>query len=103
MPIIKKKLVKVIVLEFIQWAALASVILVTAQKLATTFLNNSYWLVIATAIGCVAAATVVIWIPVKLVFQWKKWSHFHENEWLVEVLNMNRKAAILNREKHYSF
>jgi len=83
MATIRRKQIKVIVLEFIQWAALASTVFVTAEKLASTFVEEYYWVVIATAIGCVAAATLLVWIPVKLVFQWKKWSLFHENKWLV--------------------
>ena len=74
------KLVKIIVLEFIQWAALASTVFVTAQKLATVY-PFDYWVVIAVSIGYVAASTLIIWIPVKLVFQWKKWWTLFQNRW----------------------
>ena len=81
MPTFRRKVVKIVVLELLQWAALATAVFVTAQKYATTFANELYWVVIATSIGCVAGLTLLIWFPVKLFFQWKKWWLFREGEW----------------------
>lgn len=74
----KSKFLKFVVLEFIQWAALASTVFVAAQKFATL---TDYWLVVASSIGYVAVVTLCVWLPTKYALQWKKIWRFFDCQW----------------------
>ena len=80
---VQTKLAKLVVIEIIQWTAFASTVFVTAQKFGSIRPpdNRDYWIVIASSIGFVAGTTLVVWLPVKFVLQWKKIWRVFENQW----------------------
>ena len=70
-------------LDVFQWGAFATPVFVTGVRLAkvSSHVSTEYWLLVAIIIGYVAAATLLIWIPVKLSFQWMKFATFRKGRW----------------------
>lgn len=86
----KKRVIKLFVLEFIQWAAFATPVFVTGSEfgLSENYKSTAslYWLVVSVSIGYVAGATLLVWLPVKLLFQWYKKIDFYNDEWCQSTL-----------------
>jgi len=82
----RSKTAKRIVLDAFQWGAFATPVFVTGVRLAKATVSShqvptDYWLLVALIISYVAAATLLIWIPVKLSFQWIKFATFRKGRW----------------------
>nr|XP_002125397.3 transmembrane protein 236-like [Ciona intestinalis] len=84
---IRPKLVKQIVAEVTQWAAFATPLFVTGVEFGKLEqMKASYWLVVSVTIGYVAASTLLLWLPVKLVFDWMKLLTWFNGQWSPPIL-----------------
>jgi len=79
-----RRFIKLLTLEFLQWCGFASPVFFTAAELGrvlSLYNNTSYWLVVSISIGYVAASTLIIWLPIKILFQWYKKVDIHNDDW----------------------
>ena len=88
-----RKTGKFFLFEFIEWVCLATPIYVTGAELAhilspskfndlgEKIYNSEYWLVVWVIFAYVLIATLCIWLPVKVLLQWKKVYDPHTEKW----------------------
>ena len=79
-----RHLIKLFVLELLQWAACACPVFVTGAELGRVLDlkgQASYWLIVSVSIGYQAVVTLLLWLPVKILFQWYKKLDWKNDEW----------------------
>ncbi|XP_004860021.1 macrophage mannose receptor 1 isoform X6 [Heterocephalus glaber] len=72
---ISGKIIKLVVFELLEFAAFSTPTLVTMEQFATAYHRakniserTRYWLIISCSIAYVAVVTLLIWVPVKVLF-----------------------------------